>query len=82
MLPDWSQSKYNQWWVRKFLKVISGIIFTIALIGPTFWLIEMGTIFFLLDNLLLLAVGSIVWSIFYKLEIDVRRNSPEHIVLV
>ena len=82
MLPDWSQSKYNQWWIRKFLKVISGIIFTLALIGPIFGLIETGTIIFFLENLLLFAVGSIVWLIFYKLELDVRRNSPEHIILV
>ena len=82
MLPDWSESKYNQWWIRKFLKVISGIIFTFALIGPIFVLIETGAIYFSLSNSLLVAMGVIIWSVYYKLDIDVRRNSPEHIILV
>ena len=82
MLLDWSESKYNQWWLRKSLKVISGVLIALALIGPIFLQIQIGAMYFTVVDLLLFAMGLILWSIFYKMETYVRRNSPEHIILV
>lgn len=71
LLPTW-----NTWTTRSIVKALAGLLLTIPVVSmmlSLFWPMSSVT------ALVLFGIGIIVWAIFYQMEMEYRKLTPDRI---
>ncbi|MFW9933839.1 MAG: hypothetical protein ACFFDR_14480 [Candidatus Thorarchaeota archaeon] len=72
-------SSWNTWTNRSILKSLSGICFAFSFFGIAYMVLFPGVYIPSLQTLLLFSFGLILWGLFYTMEREYRKVTPNRI---